>query len=207
MADELVKIEADEVLSGTMKARRAKLGMTQQDVEIFKLHECGVPHSEIADEFEVSVPQVRASVRSVEKQIKSGLVADAVAIKSLQHIRLEGLAQAAVKGYHKTTGTERVVRRKTHKDGTVEETITERESAGDPRYLNTAMKAWEAQRGLWAGVEVPKGIAHTNFDGTDNPQVTLDVLMQMPMDKLEVLDQAREVIETTLDHQTDPDAQ
>ena len=205
MSNELARIDADEVLSGTMKAKRARFNLTQQDIEIFELHENGVPHTEIAAEFNVNAAAVRSSVRSVEKHIKSGLVADVAAIKGLQYLRLEGIRKAAMNGYQKTTGTERTVRRKTHKDGTVEETITEKASAGDPRYLNVAMRSMEAQRGLFAGIEVPKGIAHTNFDGTDNPQVTLDVLMNMPMDQLEVLDQASKMLDTTLSEQTGDD--
>lgn len=193
---ELAKIEAKDVLSGTMKAKRSGKAPPQEDVAIYKMAESGVPFTTIASLQNVSLQDVKTSIRRVEKFIASGVAVDVVAIKAQQHMRLEALYDVTVKAFQETSGPVKTTRRKLGTDGTVvEEVITEKEHAGDPRFLNTAMKALEAQRDLWPGVSAPRATSITNADGTDDPHLTVEMLNQMDIAELEVLNQARELVE------------
>lgn len=193
------EIDAREILAGTLKARGTRKIPSADEIEVYKLSESGIPLTEISATRSLSEARVKACIAKVEKFAASGLAVDVAAIKAQQHLRLEAVREAAMTAFQNTNGIVRTTKRKLDSDGKViEETVTEQQAFGDPRYLNSAMKALEAQRDLWPGLAAPRATALTNSDGSGDPKLTVEILNQMSDEELESLGQVVNMLDAKL---------
>ena len=146
--------------------------LAEREVQAWTLRQKFYTHQRIADELGLERSTVTKILQRVTKRALTGLSEDIREKKAAQLEQLEYIADEAIQGWHRSKeATKNVSRRTSEKAGRFvsggknEETLIQTSDMdGDPRYLETAMKALAEIRKI-AGMDAPKAVELSGHDG------------------------------------------
>ena len=145
--------------------------LAEREVQVWTLRQKFYTHQRIADELGLERSTVTKILQRVTKRALNGLSEDIREKKIAQLEQLEYIADEAIQGWHRSREAQKnVSRRTTEKAGRLtggkrEETLIQTSDMdGDPRYLETAMKALADIRKI-AGIDAPKAVELSGKDG------------------------------------------
>ncbi len=145
--------------------------LAEREVQVWTLRQKFYTHQRIADELGLERSTVTKMLQRVTKRALNSLADDIREKKVAQLEQLEYIADEAIQGWHRSREAQKnVSRRTTEKAGRLtggkrEETLIQTSDMdGDPRYLETAMKALADIRKI-AGIDAPKAVELSGKDG------------------------------------------
>jgi len=146
--------------------------LAEREVQAWTLRQKLYTHQRIADELGLERSTVTKILQRVTKRALNGLSEDIREKKIAQLEQLEHIADEAIQGWHRSKEATKNVSRRTSKKagrfasgGENEETLIQTsDKDGDPRYLETAMKALADIRKI-VGLDAPKAVEVSGKDG------------------------------------------
>lgn len=159
----------------------------------------GTDKQALALRLNTDVAGINRLVRQVDNFLANHVAVDLSTYLAQSHQRLEAIIHESMKSWKKSKGKIVKKTRKFGQDPTdpfnsnpvcLEEVVVEEESAGNPAFLQLAMKAMAEQREMLPGANAPKATAVTNAAGTGDPTLNVDVrqvILSLPMEQQEAI--------------------
>jgi hypothetical protein len=180
MGRELAKVESNGLWRGHLKVKGNSPVPSESEYDTWKMHDTGVSIPDIAEINSITEATVRKTVKKVESWFQSKCTVDIAGLKMRQHARLEALIETALEEFQSSGGKSITTVRKqipgTNGEDSivVEETVTEKESPRDVKYINTAAKLMSEQRAIWPGMNAPSASTITNSEGTGDLTISVE---------------------------------
>lgn len=147
--------------------------LAEREVQVWALRQKFFTHQRIADELGLERSTVTKMLQRITRRSLNALGDDIREKKVAQLEQLEYIADEAIQGWHRSKEAQKNVSRRTSEKsgrlvggGKREETLIQTSDMdGDPRYLETAMRALAEIRKI-AGIDAPKAVELSGRGGS-----------------------------------------
>lgn len=184
MGRELAKVDSKGLWRGHLQVKSKSSVPSEDEYDVWKLRSSGLSIQDTADHFGVSETVVKSHCSKVEKFFETNVAVDIAGLKITQHMRMESMIEAALNEFQASGGTSQTITKKykhSEFEGeepiVVEETVVEKTSCRDPRFLTNALNVMQEQRKIWPGANAPSA-STIKHEETKTANINVDAIVR-----------------------------